>query len=115
MKKIPLKQAYNRLRECSAVIVDNDVVTYPSLADLTGEKENEFLYVSWDDDAGFTYAVKFVEENNQEVKVTDDGCLMLLVDNEGSKVQLTLLKPATSWDNEMADVSMYINQTCRTC
>lgn len=114
MKKIPLKQAFNRLRECAAVIVENNALMYPSLDEITGDKENEFLYLSWEEE-GSSYNIKFVEENNSTVSVSDDGCLMLLKDNEGDRVQLTLLKPATEWENELTGVSMYINQTCRTC
>jgi hypothetical protein len=111
MKKIPLKQAFNRLRECAAVIVENNALIYPSLDEITGDKENEFLYLSWEED-GLSYNVKFVEENNSIVSVSDDGCLMLLIDNEGDRVQLTLLKPATEWENELAGVTSTV---CRSC
>jgi hypothetical protein len=93
MKTITLKQAFNRLKESSAVIVDNDALVYPSLADIENNPENQFLYLFWELD-GQEYSVKCIEQNNQTVKVTDDGSLMLLKDMEGDKFQLTLLQPA---------------------
>jgi hypothetical protein len=93
MKTITLKQAFKRLKESSAVIVDNDALIYPSLANIKNEPDNQFLYLSWWTD-GLQYVVKCMEENNQTVKVTDDGSLMMLKDMEGDKFQLTLLQPA---------------------
>lgn len=107
MKTIGLKEAYNRLVESAAVIVDNDALVYPSLGGIENSPENEFLYLSWDVE-GQTFSVKCMEQNNQTVKVTDDGSLMLLEDTEGDRVQLTLLQPATFED----EGSMY---KCRTC
>jgi hypothetical protein len=94
MKSITLKQAFNRLKESAAVIVDNDTLVYPSLADIENTSENQFLYISWEEE-GKKHSIKFMEENNQTVKVTDDGAIMLLEDTEGDRVQLTLLQPAT--------------------
>ena len=99
MKKITLKQAFNRLKESAAVIVDNDALVYPSLADIKNEPDNQFLYLSWWDVDGLGYVVKCMEENNQTVKVTDDGSLMILEDMEGDRIQLTLLHPA-DYSNE---------------
>ena len=107
MKTIGLKEAYNRLVESTAVIVDNDALIYPSLADIRNEPDNLFLYLSWEVD-GLEYAVKCMEENNQTVKVTDDGSLMLLEDMEGDRVQLTLLQPATFEEKTIVS-------KCRTC
>jgi hypothetical protein len=107
MKTIKLKEAYDRLKESSAVIVDNDALIYPSLADIKNEPDNQFLYLSWWTD-GLQYVVKCMEENNQTVKVTDDGSLMLLEDMEGDRVQLTLLQPATFEEKPVVS-------KCRTC
>jgi len=109
MKTITLKQAFNRLKESSAVIVDNDALIYPSLADIKNEPDNQFLYLSWWTD-GLQYVVKCMEENNQTVKVSDDGTVMLLEDDEGDKVQLTLLKPAT-----FVEETVVQSKGCRTC
>ena len=93
MKTIGLKQAFNRLKESAAVIVDNDALVYPSLDDITNTPENEFLFLSWEVE-GKEYRVKCIEKNNQTVKVSDDGSTMLLEDEEGDKIELTLLQPA---------------------
>jgi len=109
MKTIGVKEAYKRLVESSAVIVDNDALFYPSLGGIENNPENQFHYLSWEVD-GQEYSVKCLEQNNQTVKVTDDGALMLLEDMEGDRVQLTLLQPATFEED-----SMYITSKCRTC
>lgn len=91
MKTIPLKQAHELIENAAAVIVNHDALMYPSVSDLTGEEDNEFLYVSWMDADGLGFKIKAVEENNQEVKVTDQGDL-ILVDDEGEEFEVTLLK-----------------------
>lgn len=93
MKTIGLKDAYGRLGDCVAVIVDNDALVYPSLSEIENDPENQFLYLSWED-KGKEYSVKCMEQNNQTVKVSDDGVLMFLEDMEGDRIQLTLLVPA---------------------
>lgn len=92
MKTIELKDAYGRLQDCAAVIVDNDALVYPSLSEIENNPENQFLYLSWEM-AGREHSLKFMEQNNQTVKVSDDGALMILEDTEGDRVQLTLLVP----------------------
>jgi hypothetical protein len=94
MKTIGLKEAHKRLIDCSAVIVDNNALVYPSLEDIENDPENQFLYISWEDE-GQVFSVKCMEQNNQTVKVSDDGSLMLLEDIEGDRIQLTLLEPAS--------------------
>lgn len=109
MKTIGLKQAFKRLEESSAVIVDNDALVYPSLDDITNTPENEFLFLSWEVE-GKEYRVKCIEKNNQTVKVSDEGAVMLLEDDEGDKVELTLLKPATFKEEPVIQP-----KECRTC
>ena len=109
MKKIGLKEAYRRLVDSAAVIVDNDALVYPSLGGIENNPENEFLYLSWEE-YGRKHSVRCMEQNNQTIKVTDDGSLMLLEDMEGDRVQLTLLQPATFQEEEPEQVKM-----CRTC
>lgn len=92
MKTIELKDAHGRLQDCAAVIVDNNALVFPCLEDLRKMAENEFLYLSWEM-AGREHSLKFMEQNNQTVKVSDDGALMILEDTEGDRVQLTLLVP----------------------
>jgi hypothetical protein len=110
MKTIGLKEAYNRLKESVAVIVDNDALVYPSLADIENNPENQFLYLFWELD-GQEYSVKCIEQNNQTIKTTDDGALMILEDTEGDRVQLTLLQPADYSNRVFAEEV----KLCRTC
>jgi hypothetical protein len=91
MKTIPLTKAQEILQNSAAIIVDNDVVIYGSGDDLNGDDENEFLYLSWSDDMGREYSVKFREGENRSVAVHNSS--MFLIDNEGDEVQLTILQP----------------------
>jgi len=91
MKTITLKEAHDILSDCSAVILDGNALMYPYTADLEDDPTNEFLYLSWTDEEGLSYNVKFVEENNQNVTI--EGAFMTLTDNEGDKVILTILDP----------------------
>ena len=92
MKTLTLAQAHRVLENCSAVIWgDQQFLTYPGTTDLTGDADNQFLYLSGTDDGGQDYAVMFEEGNNQSVKVV--GSFMFLTDNEGEEVQLTILCP----------------------
>lgn len=90
MKTIDLVRAHKILEDCSGVITDEHVIIYPSLADLTGDDENEFLYLSWINE-GADYYVKFNEGCNREVKVVHSS--MFLIDDEGDEIQLTVLVP----------------------
>lgn len=91
MKTIPLKTAHELIESAAAIIADHDALMYPSVSDLTGEADNEFLYIRWVNDEGLEFQIRAVEENNQSVKVTDQGDL-ILVDDEGEEFEVTLLK-----------------------
>lgn len=90
MKTIPLKKAYELLENSSGVVIDDNVLVYPSLAEIEDSDENEFLYLSWQDE-GLTYSVKFQEGENINVKIS--GSSMFLTDHEGEETQLSLLSP----------------------
>lgn len=90
MKTIPLADAFRILENASAVIIDN-VVTYPTLDDLTGEADNQFLLLSWDDE-GSEFNVKFREGDNTSVILV--GSSMLLKDSDGNETQVSILEPA---------------------
>ena len=92
MKQITLAQVYKILTDCSAVIWGDYFVCYPSLDGVTGDKDNEWLFLRSDDDDGQTFSATFIEENNQNVAV--EGTSMFLTNNEGDEVQLTVLVPA---------------------
>lgn len=89
-KKITLKTAYQILEDCSAVIIDDDVLIYPSLDDLTGEGDNQFLRLKWEDE-GLEFHLRFEEEDNQEIIIS--GSSIVLKDTKGDEAQLTILVP----------------------
>lgn len=88
MKTIILQQAYSILKNCAGVITEDHIITYPILSDLTGEDNNQWLYLSWDED-GLEYSRTFLEKENNNVKIA--GSSMFLKDNEGEEIQLTIL------------------------
>lgn len=92
MKLITLKEAFDILLNCSAVITEDHHLGYPQVAPLTGEDDNEFAYVAWSDETGQDYSVMFAEGSNREVKVAKSS--MFLTDVEGETCELFLLVPA---------------------
>ena len=94
MKTVNLKEAYYWLSFASAVIINENAVVYPSLRELTGERENEFLYLSWEDD-GKDFSLKFNEGDNLEAKI--EGCCLFLYDTDANddddRTMLTILAP----------------------
>ena len=92
MKTITLEEAHKILENCAGVIADNCNFAYRHMADLEGSDENQFLYLSWDDNEGQCYDIKFAEGENKEVKVS--GSSMFLIDIEGDEEQLTILQEA---------------------
>jgi hypothetical protein len=92
MKKITLKEAYNILENASAVILNDDVVLYPSLWELRDDETNEFLYFRWDD-GGLEYALTFNEGDNQEVKISGSSMFLYDTDSNGDEdhTQITIL------------------------
>jgi hypothetical protein len=91
MKTISLTEAHELLSEASAIIVNNDVLMYPSVSDLTGESDNEFLNLSWIDSEGLEFTVIAYEGDNKTVKVTPAGGLVF-VDDQGDEFEVTLLQ-----------------------
>ena len=94
MKTITLSEAHYILSCAKAVIIDDDAVVYPTLWPLDGEKENEFLFLSWEFD-GDTYKLKFAEGDNEEAKI--EGCCLFLYDTDANddddQTMLTILTP----------------------
>lgn len=91
MKTISLQKAHSILEYCSAIIIEDYVLVYPSLSDLTGEDDNQWLYISWSDDKGREFDVEFIEENNKDITIS--GSTLFLKDNEGEEFQVTILVP----------------------
>lgn len=88
MSVITLEKAWDLLNDCTAVIVNGQSLSFPSLDILKGDNDNEFLFVGWECDK-VKFNTKFLEKDNQEVKV--NGFEMYLVDYEGEEVTLNLL------------------------
>jgi len=91
-KVISLKLAYDLLNISVAVILDDAVVIYPALDKLTGEPDNEFLYLSWENSNGQEFDCRFIEENNQSVTEDNTSSSIWLEDTEGDRVKITLLQ-----------------------
>jgi hypothetical protein len=51
--------------------------------------ENEFLYITWNDEEGQVYDLKFTEGDNQEVTVVWSA--LFLYDTEGDAIQISIL------------------------
>jgi hypothetical protein len=94
MKTITLDEAYHILENSAAVIIDEWTVVFPSLAQLTDDDDNEFLYLSWTDD-GPEYNLKFTQGDNPSVRV--EGSSMFLYDTDSAgehdHTQITVLVP----------------------
>jgi hypothetical protein len=75
--KISLEKAFEILQNASAVIIDDDIVLYPSLEDLQDDEAHEFLYLAWETE-GLDYHLTFREGDNKEVEVV--GSSMFLYD-----------------------------------
>lgn len=90
MKLISLEEAYSLLEQCAAVVVDNNAVVYPSLWGLTDDEEDDFLYLSWEDE-GDEFNLKFSQGPNGQVKV--ENGIMYLIESKGEVISLLLLEP----------------------
>lgn len=104
--KISLKQAYDLINKASALIWDDiEFISYPpSTSELTGENENEFLYLSATDEEGYEYSATFTEGENREVTVKDNA--LILIDHEGEECRIVLLS--------VMDLSA-LHTTCKKC
>ena len=93
MKTIPLEEAYKILEDASAIVVDDSVLVYPALEDLEFSDENEFMYLTWTDDEGQEYALKFAEGDNQEVKISGSSLFLFDTDanDDNDDTQITIL------------------------
>jgi len=89
MKTITLKEAHRILEDASAIIIDNDVVLYPSLQELKEDDTNEFMYLSWGYE-GEGYSLRFEEWRNQEVEVVGSS-MFLYAKGDSDHTQITIL------------------------
>lgn len=89
-KNITLQEAYDLIENAIAVRIDNDGLCYPSLWELDGNPENEWLYLSWGDSDYNEFAIKFIEEDQE---IYFDGSTIYMKDGDGDDCELTLLVP----------------------
>lgn len=98
MKTITLQEAFSLIQEANAVIVDDNALVYPSQYELTGEDDNEWLYLSWEEEL-VDFALTFIEE---EAEIKFDGSSIYMEDSDGDECKLTLLVPM----NKLAEISI---------
>jgi len=85
MTTITLKQAYDLIANCTAIKVDNDWLCCPVLDILTGDPENQWLYVACE-----LFCTKFIEEDQP---IFLDGSTITMQDYEDEITTLLLLTP----------------------
>lgn len=92
MKNIPIEDAYKILEDASAIIINDSVLVYPNLSDLDFSDENEFMYLSWDEE-GLEYDLHFNEGDNQMVKIVGSSMFLYDTDADGEEdhTQITIL------------------------
>lgn len=92
MKNIPIEDAYKILEDASAIIINDSVLVYPNLSDIDFSDENEFMYLSWDEE-GLEYNLKFNEGDNQMVKIVGSSMFLYDTDANGEEdhTQITIL------------------------
>lgn len=90
--KIKLEKAVEILENASAVIINDDVLIYPSVSVLTGDDENEFLFLSYEI-ASQEYYLKFTEGDNKEVEIINSSMFLLDsdADDKDDFTQITIL------------------------
>jgi len=90
--KIKLQEAFDLLRAADVVrVTDLDGFIEPaiSFSDIEGKPDNEFMYISWDDEHN-EFGARFLEEHNAEVE--RDGNRVVIVDSEGSEFEFNLFR-----------------------
>jgi hypothetical protein len=88
---IPFEKTFSLLNDCSAVIIDDNALVYPSLDHEAKEGEDEFLHLSCDGKGFEVREHYFNKEDNETVEVV--GTSVFLKDTDGEEIQLTLLFP----------------------
>lgn len=88
--RITLKQAHKLLEDCTAVIVEDNKLVRPSMAELNGNEENEFMCLRWSDSLGQEYAETFLEGPNNKIELHGSS-LFPVGDCNGDQMQVTLL------------------------
>ncbi len=90
--KIKLQEALDLIQAADIVrVTDMDGFIEPtiSFSDVEGKPDNEFMYMSWDDEHD-EFGARFIEEGNDEVE--RDGHKIVIVDSEGSEFEFNLFR-----------------------
>jgi hypothetical protein len=90
--KIKLQEALDLIQAADVVrVTDMDGFIEPiiSFSDIEGKPDNEFMYMSWDDEHD-EFGARFLEEGNEEVE--RDGNKIVIVDSEGSEFEFNLFR-----------------------
>jgi hypothetical protein len=88
VKTISLLAAMEILRDCAAVIIDDNGLCYPSIF----EDSEDFLFLKYEDEEGSIFHYIFTQTDNREgIKIA--GSSMFLIDGEGDEIQITILAP----------------------
>ena len=90
--KIKLQEALDLIQAADVVrVTDMDGFIEPiiSFSDVEGKPDNEFMYMTWDDEHD-EFGARFLEEHNTEVE--RDGNKIAITDSEGSEFEFNLFR-----------------------
>lgn len=91
MKTIPLEDAFKFLTEATAIYETCTAeLMFPSIYDITGEPDNEFMYLSLDE-SRMVETIHFFEKDNKTVNVSNSS--MFLYDSYGNCREISILIP----------------------
>jgi len=88
MKTITTQEALTLIQNCAAIVIDN-VVTYPTWEELTGDTDDCWLDIVWEDDFN-EFGVTFAEDCGE---IEFDGTNLFINDINGDEQMITLLVP----------------------
>lgn len=89
MKTIPLEDAFEFLNETAAIYETCTAeLMFSTIYDITGEPNNEFMYLSLDE-TRMVETIHFLEKDNKTVKVSDSS--MFLYDSYGNYREMKIL------------------------
>jgi len=89
MSSMDLEDALDVLDNCSALILDNDILMIPRIIkDLKNGDNQKIFCLQWVEGQD-TFEILFLEEDNQSVGYS--GSTMFLIDESGEEVHITLL------------------------
>ena len=89
MSSMDLEDALDVLDNCSALILDDDILMYPKIIkDLKNGDNQKIFCLQWTEGED-AFEIVFVEEDNQSVGYS--GSTMFLIDDNDQEVHLTIL------------------------